>query len=604
MAPSDDDIPDLFPPGPGAVPRSSSQGGTAPRVSRDSGGLRTKSPAPVAHRASGSAPPLGFVDPEPRPSRPVPGPESGLELESIEEAPFLSEKSTMIAGTSDELEFDPTSIPPPDFEEARSQGARVEVRQDAALLLDLGLAPESPEPRAARSSRPPSIRPPRTDASRGASLGPPSLDVPSLDVPAPEFTAHRVPEPKSAPPEANSSSKRGLLNAGFAAFPGMGNEVDLGEGLDDLDFGGAAAAQLNVGVEEREEGDDVPWPVARTPVGDELAVSAREAEQLSGFGVPPKAFIEAPLYALRVYRALGSLQENLNDAHKRLREVEEARDELLAELAVEKRGELQNSDRFAPLYAELEKREQAIKLRKRDLEMADVEGAQALRDVQAEIDTQSAERLVRTRVRDEKRVVMEEAERSLKRKQAALRRIQIEWRNVEARAAKTAGPEMPDELDAQLDALEQQQVQAKAALDYAIKQFKEVKNQLAERENDVRVAAAEVQRAEGKKEGLLIANEGDIAERSRALDRVLLEKRQLLSDVGRAIIDLRGQVPVTPAVRSNLLAADERVATAARQFETLRMALSSMDRDAYSTGRAVWVVGLLVLLVLLALSAV
>lgn len=443
------------------------------------------------------------------------------------------------------------------------------------------------------------------DASRDASFSLPPLDVPTLDVPSLQPKAPQVVQQKSAPPPAKAApSPRAVPSAlGVGAFPSMGNEVDLGEGLDDLDFGGAAAAQLNVGLPEREEGDDVPWPLGRTPVGDELSVSAREAEQMSGFGEAPKSFHEMPLYALRVYRALAPLHAKQKEAEKLLGDAEDARDEMLAALAEEKRRELEKSDRFAPLFEQIAQREQSIKLRKRDLEMADVEGAGALREVQAEIDSLNVERLLKAKVRDEKRAVMETAERAMKRKQAALKRIQIEWRNIEARAAKREGTHMPDDLNAQLDVLEQQQLRAKADLDSAIKEFKDVKKLLSDAENDVRVAVAQVQRAEGKKEGLLMAYEGDILERSRALDRALLEKLQELANVGRAIVDLRGQVPVKGAVRSHLLAADERVAAAARQAEVVRRALGSMDADAYGTGRAVLIGGIVVLLLLLVMSA-
>lgn len=608
--PRDEDIPDLFPAVPGAASRSSSRREAAPHPG---GNERVQVERALARRPDGvsSFPPSGaFRDSEPRPSRPVPGPDSGLELESIDEAPILEEKATMVVGTSDELEFDPTSIPPPDFTGAGTEAVKFSARENVAPLLDLGSAPESPLSRASRSWRPPSGRPPRADASgvatsspslRVPSLNVPSLDVPSLDVPSHQSKSDILPETEAK--KAAVASKHAFSNAGFAAFPGMGNEVDLGDGLDDLDFGNAAAAQLNVGLPEREEGDDVRWPLGRTPEGDELAVNASEAQQVSGFGPPPRAFLGTPLYTLRVYRALGPLRGKEREAEKLLREVEAARDEMLAELATEQRGELQTSDRFASLYAQIAKHEQNIKLKKRDLEMADVEGAQALRNAQASIDTLNAERLVKARARDEKRVVMEEAERTMKRYQAALRRIQIEWRNIEARAAKSAGREMPAELDAALDVLEQQQVRAKADLDDSIKQLREVKKQLGEAEDDVRVAVAHVEAAEGKKEGLLIASEGEIAERSRTLDRVLFERLEALAEAGRAIIDLRGQVPVKPSVRSNLLAADERVVAAARHLALVRMAAGSMDRDAYGTGRAVWIAGLLVFLALLVLSA-
>lgn len=519
----------------------------------------------------------------------------------------------MIAGTTDELEFDPTSIAPPDFAGARAAQPVFEGSSDALPLLHLdGASPHSPPgrprssfpPEHARSSSPPVARSPRLDASVEASFSLPPLEVPALDVPSSKARAPEATPRKSAPPGALATrSTKDPAGAFAASFPGMGGEIDLGDGLDDLDLGGAAAAQLNVGLPDREEDDDVPWPLARTPVGDELSVSAREVEQVSGFGSAPKSFHEKPLYAWRVYRALTPLREKQQEAEKYLREVEDARDEMLAGLAEEKRSELEKSDRFTALFAQIAGHEQNIALRKRDLEMVDVEGALALREVQAELDALNVERLSKAKVRDEKRVVVETAELAQKRQQAALKRIQIEWRNIEARAQKVEGSHMPRELDAQLDVLEAQQVRAKADLDLTVSSLKEAKRLLAEAENDVRIATAGVQRAEGKKEGLLLSKEGDIAERSRALDRAVFERQQELANAGRAIVDLRGQIPVKGMVRSHLLAADERVTAAARQLEIITRALGSMDADAYGTGRAVWIGGLLFLFVLLVLSA-
>jgi len=62
-------------------------------------------------------------------------------------------------------------------------------------------------------------------------------------------------------------------------------------------------------------------------------------------------------------------------------------------------------------------------------------------------------------------------------------------------------------------------------------------------------------------------------------------------------------VPVPGAVRSKLLAADREVMDAARHLETARLALGSMDADAYGTGRALWIAALVGLLLLLAFLA-
>lgn len=604
MAPSDEDIPDLFPSGrkdarPPAVDPASHRG--APRATPTAARLYQSERTPK--------PPVGLHDPGPRPSRPVPGPDSGLELQMVEDTPLPGGGATRIAGTAaepDELEFDLTSRPPPDFEGARTPGQEFDVREASRPLLDLGAAPQPAPPGTSRSSHPPSKRPPRADASSDTSIASRSLDVPSLDVPFLRPQASHVPAQRvvTSRTQPHTAAQNVLPGSGLAASQNMGREVDFGDDLDDLGLGGAAAAQMNLGLSVKEEDADVPWPLCRTPARDECSVSVSEAEEMAGFGPPPTKFLQTPLYALRIYNARASLQNKLNEAHARLRELEHARDETLAELASDKRKDLHKSDRFAPVYADLDKHEQNIKQRQRAFQMADAEGALALREGQAEIDMLNAERLSKAKARDDARILMEEAERTMKRSRALVQRLQIEWRNVEARAARTVGSEMPEDLSARLDALEEQQVRARVDLDDSIQQFKEVKRQLSAAENAVRVAAADVQRAEEKKESLLIGYEGEIAECSRALDRALSERLQGLASAGRAIIELRGQVPVAASVRSNLLAADDRVVAAARHLEIVRRALGLMDLNAYRTGRAVWLVGILVLLVSLVWSAI
>ena len=62
-----------------------------------------------------------------------------------------------------------------------------------------------------------------------------------------------------------------------------------------------------------------------------------------------------------------------------------------------------------------------------------------------------------------------------------------------------------------------------------------------------------------------------------------------LADVGRAIVELRGNVPVAATVRAALLRADEQVKTNALACRTLELALDSVDLDVYRLGRAIWV---------------
>ncbi len=590
-------------------------------------------------RAPEVASPLA-ADSDPRPSRPLPGRDTGIELDDITEVRGGAE--TAAAPMADELEFDPTSIVPPPLDElpipesdqvalldfglslpapaptvAKPRASRPPAAQvvektrtskpPQAQIVEKprspGLSPASSASRPARSSHPPhspSSRPPRADASLGTSHSVPSLDIPSLQ-PQPKKVPVRSVPPPAAPANLAPEQSSGV---DLSHFSTMGGEVDLGEGLDDLELGGASAAQQNLSLATKDEGDDIPWASGRTPLEGTLAVSDSEALDLSGFGPAPSSIFGAPLYAWRVFSAQKSLVEKVQAAERRLRDAEDRRDEKFAELAEKKRSELANKDRFDSIYSTVEKREEAIKLSRSKLEMADVEGAQALRDVQAEIEAFGAVRLEKQKIRDEKKAVFDAGERTQRRYQAALKRIQIEWRNIEARASKVPGREMPEELSEQLDVLEEQREQAKKDLSYASQQLKELKKLLDDAEDEVRVAVAQVQRAEGKKEGLLLAYEGDIADRSRALDKALFERIEELANVGRVIVDLRGAVPVDAEVRRSLLAADDEVAAAALHLATARRAQNCMDVDANQKGRILWVIALVALLALIVFSLV
>src|SRR5690606_33069781 len=104
-----------------------------------------------------------------------------------------------------------------------------------------------------------------------------------------------------------------------------------------------------------------------TPEGPELALNHAEAEELSGFGRPPESFLQTPFYALRVFRALEGLRAAVGDAEKRLHDAEDRRDEKLAALALEKRAELEGKDRFSSLFSQIERHDESIALKRRQL---------------------------------------------------------------------------------------------------------------------------------------------------------------------------------------------------------------------------------------------
>lgn len=386
----------------------------------------------------------------------------------------------------------------------------------------------------------------------------------------------------------------------------MAGEVDLGEGLDDLDFGGAALAQLNVVAAEPapEPDEEAPWPTGITPFFDELEVSSEDALVASGFGPAPTSTWGAPSYALRVFLALRELRGKEQLAKERLLAAERARDERLAQLALEKRKALEGSDRFSGLFDSVVRHEEEIVKKRRALEMADVEGAQALREVQAKFDCLSAERLEKERARDEQGAVLDRAVLGVARARATLQRIDIQWRNIEARARAAPGKEMPADLDRMLDDLEAQKKSVQTELSALEPQKKEIARLHEAAEDEVRLLVAALLRAEGEKEGLLMAYEGDIARHSRELDESLLARQTELASVARSLLDLRGEVPIAGAVRLDLKKRDEEVKEAAVDVATLRSAAGAMDEGMVQKGQVMGTFGVVLFLLLLVLLAI
>jgi hypothetical protein len=250
-------------------------------------------------------------------------------------------------------------------------------------------------------------------------------------------------------PPADSNIARAPQEISLSEFPGPG----------------VAAAQLNLeGQDETDQDEDAPWPRGLTPFGDELAVSPEEVAKVASFGPRPAGIWGKPAYAYRVFFALRDLRKAQQTAQESLERAEARRDERLSGLAEEKRPEVGESDRFSRLYSDVDQHDAEIAVCRRALEDANLEGAQALRDIDANLETKAAQRLLKERAANAQKAVVDQADESILRARAAVKKVNIQWRNIEARAAKAPGDEMPDELDQQLDILEQEKTTAQGTL--------------------------------------------------------------------------------------------------------------------------------------------
>lgn len=612
MAPSDDEIPDLFP---GASPaRPAAPPARARESVSPSAPVRRKSVAPPAGpsasvrppapRASSPPPRASSPPVAPRPSSLPPGETSGLEIDDSWREERAGRGTAVVGTPDDALEFDPSSVrrpSPQDMIQARSPSGPRPARRTpspasptpaSAVVGELDFGDETMELEASISSVPPSpaaacVRPSaRPSSPPGGGLGQ------ARQSPVPQRQPSGAP---SSSPGAMSESARvapsalsapAVPNPASLGLPSLGGEVELGDGLDDLGLGGADMAQLNVAIPTHEPGDEVAWPIARTPELDEVDLDEETISELAAFGPTPESVFAAPLYFIRVSLALGAVRQACEQTEKALRDQEHSRDEKLAKLAEKQKRELQHNDRFRSLYSTVERHDQNIVSKRTALSQADSEGADELRQVQAKIESLASERTVKEAARDEQLRIFRAHELKLQRARAIVARTGIELRNLEERRAQGVDFGVVD-FETRQNAQLREKESAEAVIAGAQKMRPQFEARLEEAEDELRQVVAHLQAHEAQKEGLLLAFEGELSDRSRELDEAIKARQSDLANAARVIFELRGEVKVEADVRRDLLAADEAVREAFIAYAQSRAALQSMDEGYFRLGRAI-----------------
>lgn len=386
------------------------------------------------------------------------------------------------------------------------------------------------------------------------------------------------------------------------APPGAVLDLGLESSAWDLDdeLGDPRAAQLNVAVPLPAK-DDGPWPTARTPLPESLSVSAADIERTLALA-PPGGFPSSPLYFWSARGALRRLETEAAQAVRQLTSAEHERDALLAELGQALRPTLAKLDRFRAACDQVDQHERVVREARAALGQADNQGETGLAQVDAELESAKATVVLRMSDAEERRQAAEGAERDVARLRAAHQRHVIERRNIVARAQETAGPgaNMPPELAGRFLAAEEQIKRSEAELNGAMEGHRQLESQLRLAEEEQRRALAHVRRVEGKREGLVLTQQGTLGDLNETLQRAERGYQEALAGLGLAAIELRGEVPVGPEVRGRLLDLDRTVTTRALALERLRRAQASVDLVAYGQGRLVLGLIALVVLVLLA----
>jgi uncharacterized coiled-coil protein SlyX len=299
------------------------------------------------------------------------------------------------------------------------------------------------------------------------------------------------------------------------------------------------------------------------------------------------------------------LEQRLAEAEYALNDAEQKRADLLKQMVQSRRAEIEKNERFGRLMEPLALLE--AQARERQVAVSRVHGelGSQMQGFDARLQELETTRSAQQRVVKERSAEHSAAEEHFGRANAKLRRVQIEIRNLEAKVREVLGPDggvVPPEiahklgpLQGQVRVLEPNATSAKGALDAA-------QTQLAEAEAQVAQTTRAMAAVEKDKRSLVAKYEGKIASSSASLREAEEQEREAFLAIARAVLDLRGAIPVDAETRRQIAAADQLVERRLLQHELEVRALSAFDRERRSLGHKMVVATgvLLVVLVLLA----
>lgn len=448
----------------------------------------------------------------------------------------------------------------------------------------------------------------------------PEFEVPDLDVeasvrPAPirRQSGGRVSRKVEPDPlgegldlEAHAATSLELATGGELSAPAPGAATM------DQYFGGAFDGTASSDLEIDDGGalplepvaafDDTPWPSGLTPARLDLAIDPARVEAAAGYG-PPGPLLLAPLYSYRVFTRRRVIRQQLTECERALDQAENERADLLRQMVQSRRAEIEKNERFARLIEPLTGLETQAKERQQAMTRVHGELSSKVAVFDSKLKELEGERQARQQVASERRAEHAVAEEHFGRAHAKHKRVQIEIRNLEAKVREVVGPEggvVPPELarklrplQEQLRALEPNVTSAEAALHAA-------SARLAEADASVAEATRTMSAVDKDKRTLISKFETKIAATSASLRDAESQERDAFLAIARAVLDLRGAIPVDSDTRKQIAAADRLVETRLVEHELHARALEQFDHERLSLGHKMVIgLGVLVLAVVL-----
>jgi chromosome segregation ATPase len=379
-------------------------------------------------------------------------------------------------------------------------------------------------------------------------------------------------------------SRGGIPESYLQGRPAFGEHEELS-----LDAVARPFASLNVAPEGAPQ-----WPSGITPERHKLALDPLEIRLLANYGAAPSFGPLTPLYALRVQLRKRALIKGLRGVESKLLAAEKRRDQLLADLALRLRPELERSQSFQRVLSGLSEVETLALERGSALEATTGERASELSRLDSERAklTQELSRLELgcAQLRSER----EEQEARMLRAEARYKRYFIEIRGLEQPPPEALRASGPDRLPSQvLSRIAELKLAAEASRP-ELESKKAAFESAREKERAELARISELDRSltsfDRKKIRVDERFKGQLDLRSESMTEAESRLRSGLADVGRAVLAARTGIDLDADTVKTLRDADADVARLVKESELYLRALDAFDAEKVQAGHA-WLGG-------------
>jgi len=333
------------------------------------------------------------------------------------------------------------------------------------------------------------------------------------------------------------------------------------------------------------------WPTGVTPETEAALIDGALVRPLCSWGDPPKTWWRTPFYALLVYQGHRDLLGELKPITAELRQVEAKRDQSLAALAMQLRSTLESDPRFAPALEALQAADAACDSTQTQLQRLQTQSTYEIQAVEQAIATTETHLTELQAALHAAQQALGNAEMDLQREQARIQRLGIERRNIEQ------APGNDPNKGRRLAELSQQATALLPAADACQVSVQSRRMELTRTEAAVGQKQSEMANLKLRRTTLERDRKSSVTGASSAMTQACEQQAAVLSELGRAILQTKGQVPVAGAPLDELVHYDDTVTTLCQRKRLYLAALESYDRRAVKRGLQVTalVVALLVI---------